>query len=172
MQDPTTPMPDHYSPETLQTTLPEVKRSRLKDFQNRFMTFEYAVLLNIGGVIGSGIYASMPQVSDYANIQGTLPDIYRDTGSVGMSIVLWIVGAIVAMTGVSVYVEQATRMPRSGGEKQYLSSEYPSPPFLMSTIFSISLVVLIRPGGCSADAFLASSNIFSACRSSLKSRHH
>ncbi|KAJ6612557.1 APC amino acid permease [Mycena sp. CBHHK59/15] len=81
-----------------------------------------AVFLIFNRVIGTGIYAT-PSV------------ILRTSGSVGMALIMWLLGALIAAAGTAVYVELGTGLPRNGGEKNYLEFIYRSPRFLVSCSF-------------------------------------
>lgn len=64
-------------------------------------------LLLVTGVIGVGILQS-PAV------------VVRNTGSMGLAYLVWLVGAVVAVCGALVMAELASRMPRSGGMTVFL----------------------------------------------------
>ncbi|KAJ7459976.1 APC amino acid permease [Mycena galericulata] len=81
-----------------------------------------AVFLVFNRVIGTGIYAT-PSV------------ILRTSGSVGVALLMWLLGALLAAAGTAVYVELGTGLPRSGGEKNYLEFIYRRPRFLVSCSF-------------------------------------
>lgn len=51
--------------------------------------------------------------------------ILETSGSVGLSLIMWLIGALIATSGLLVYVEWGTGLPRSGGELTYLSYTYP-----------------------------------------------
>ncbi|KAH4079042.1 hypothetical protein HBI56_235350 [Parastagonospora nodorum] len=95
----------------------------------RTITWSSAYILVISRVIGSGIFAT-PGV------------IVRDVGSVGLSLSLWIVGAIIAACGLAVGLEYGCMLPRSGGEKVYLEFVYRKPRFLASTLVATQAVLL------------------------------
>jgi amino acid permease len=61
-----------------------------------------AYILIISRVIGSGIFAT-PGL------------IFRSVGSIGLSLLLWIIGAFVAWLGLAVALEYGCMLPRSGG---------------------------------------------------------
>jgi len=77
--------------------------------------------LVISRVIGSGIFAT-PGV------------LVKDVGSVGLSMALWTLGAIIAACGLAISLEYGCMLPRSGGEKVYLEFTYRKPRFLASTL--------------------------------------
>ncbi|TDL24519.1 amino acid transporter [Rickenella mellea] len=88
-----------------------------------------AVFLIFNRIIGSGIYAT-PAV------------ILKASGSVGMSLVVWTVGALVAAAGTAVYIELGTGLPRSGGEKNYLEYIYRRPRFFATCMYSMYALFL------------------------------
>ncbi|OJA08874.1 hypothetical protein AZE42_01735 [Rhizopogon vesiculosus] len=83
-----------------------------------------AVMLIFNRVIGTGVFAS-PSI------------ILRSSGSVGMSFVMWILGALVASAGTAVYVEFGTGLPRSGAEKTYMEYIYRRPKFMTTCFYAI-----------------------------------
>ncbi|KAH7081787.1 amino acid permease-domain-containing protein [Paraphoma chrysanthemicola] len=95
----------------------------------RTITWSSAYILVISRVIGSGIFAT-PGV------------IVKDVGSVGLSLVLWVIGALVAACGLAVGLEYGCMLPRSGGEKVYLEFVYRKPKFLASTLVATQAVLL------------------------------
>ncbi|KAI0070128.1 hypothetical protein K474DRAFT_912325 [Panus rudis PR-1116 ss-1] len=80
-------------------------------------------------VIGTGIFA-------------TSSVILRSAGSVGLSLVLWLLGALVAACGTAVYIELGTGIPRSGGEKNYLDFIYRRPKLLAVSIYAMYAVFI------------------------------
>lgn len=95
----------------------------------RTITWPSAYILVISRVIGSGIFAT-PGV------------IVKGVGSVGLSLSLWVVGAIIAACGLAVGLEYGCMLPRSGGEKVYLEFTYRKPRFLASTLIATQAVLL------------------------------
>ncbi|KAG2066670.1 amino acid transporter [Suillus decipiens] len=83
-----------------------------------------AVMLIFNRVIGTGVFAA-PSI------------ILRSSGSVGMTFVMWILGALVASAGTAVYVEFGTGLPRSGGEKIYMEYIYRRPRFMITCFYAI-----------------------------------
>ncbi|PVH96920.1 hypothetical protein DM02DRAFT_598370 [Periconia macrospinosa] len=95
----------------------------------RTITWPSAYILVISRVIGSGIFAT-PGV------------IVKSVGSVGLSLTLWVVGAIIAACGLAISLEYGSMLPRSGGEKVYLEFTYRKPRFLASTLVAVQAVLL------------------------------
>ncbi|KXH35732.1 methionine permease [Colletotrichum simmondsii] len=95
----------------------------------RTLTWQSAYILVISRVIGSGIFA-------------TPGAILRSVGSPGLSLTLWIVGAIIAACGLMISLEFGSMLPRSGGDKVYLEFTYRRPRFLASTLIAIQAVLL------------------------------
>ena len=65
----------------------------------------------VSSMVGTGIF--------------TVPAVVRSaTGSGLASLSVWLVGALLALCGAFCYAELATRMPKAGGEYQYLTNVY------------------------------------------------
>ncbi|KAK4863681.1 hypothetical protein LT330_002459 [Penicillium expansum] len=88
-----------------------------------------AALLIFNRVIGTGIFA-------------TPSTILTLTGSVGLSLFMWVAGTIIALAGTAVYLEWGTAIPRNGGEKNYLEYVYKKPKFLATAMFAAYAVLL------------------------------
>ncbi|KAF8334270.1 L-methionine transporter [Cantharellus anzutake] len=87
------------------------------------------VALIISLQIGSGIFSS-PGV------------VLADVKSVGASILVWIIGGLLAWTGASSYAELGSMIPLSGGAQAYLNYSYGP---LVSYLFSWTSITLVRP---------------------------
>ncbi|KAI0371226.1 amino acid transporter [Pilatotrama ljubarskyi] len=87
-----------------------------------------AASLIFNRVIGTGIFAT-PSV------------ILRSSGSVGLSLIMWLLGATVALCGTAVYIELGTGLPRNGGEKNYLEFIYQRPKLLITCIYAMYAVL-------------------------------
>lgn len=77
--------------------------------------------------------------------------VFSATDSVGISLLLWLLGGILAFCGLSIYLELGLAIPRSGGEKNYLERIYRRPKHLASCILTLQMVLL----GFSAGNFVA-----------------
>ncbi|KAL1598002.1 low-affinity methionine permease [Paraconiothyrium brasiliense] len=95
----------------------------------RTISWPSAYIIVISRVIGSGIFAT-PGV------------IVKSVGSVGLSLSLWVLGAVIAACGLAVTLEYGCMLPRSGGEKVYLEFTYRKPRFLASTLVAVQAVLL------------------------------
>jgi amino acid transporter len=95
----------------------------------RTLNWQSAFIIVISRVIGSGIFA-------------TPGAIFRAVGSPGLSLLLWVVGSVVAACGLSVALEYGSMLPRSGGQKVYLEFTYRRPRFLASTLVAVNTVLL------------------------------
>jgi L-type amino acid transporter 9 len=80
----------------------------------RSLSLFEGVALVLGTVIGSGIFASPGKVLDAA-------------GSVGLSLIVWIVGGLLSLAGALCYAELGTALPLAGGEYAYLSKSLGRP---------------------------------------------
>ncbi|RMD41295.1 hypothetical protein DV735_g3842, partial [Chaetothyriales sp. CBS 134920] len=101
--------------------------------------FTSAVFLILNRMIGTGIFA-------------TPSAIFSLSGSVGLSLFMWVAGTIIATTGMLVYMEFGTGIPRNGGEKNYIEFVYRKPRFL-ATGFYTGYVVLLGWAGSNSIVF-------------------
>ncbi|KAI2726412.1 hypothetical protein DTO012A7_2179 [Penicillium roqueforti] len=88
-----------------------------------------AYILVVSQVIGSGIFA-------------TPGSIVRSAGSIGLTLLVWLVGTILSACGLAVFMEFGCMLPRSGGQKVYLEYTYPRPRFLASSLITAQVVLL------------------------------
>ncbi|KAF3386712.1 High-affinity methionine permease [Penicillium rolfsii] len=88
-----------------------------------------ATLLIFNRVIGTGIFAT----------PGTILSL---SGSVGLSLFMWVIGTFIAVAGTAVYMEWGTAIPKNGGEKNYLEYVYRKPKFLATAMFAAYAVLL------------------------------
>ncbi|KAF4981693.1 hypothetical protein FZEAL_2580 [Fusarium zealandicum] len=88
------------------------------------------IFLNVNQMIGSGIFSS----------PGT---ILNKTGSIGLALLYWVIGFIMAVAGFGVYLEFASYFPnRSGSEVVYLEQAYPRPKHFFPIAFAVQSVAL------------------------------
>ncbi|QSS60464.1 high affinity methionine permease, partial [Histoplasma capsulatum] len=126
------------------TNLPKAQDPYQTSPLRRQIGLTSAVFLIFNCMIGTGIFV-------------TPSKILVLSGSVGLSLFLWVVGAVITAAGMAVYMEFGTGIPRNGGEKNYLEYVYRKPQFLTSCLYS-TYVVLLGEGvrfagsrhGCSA----------------------
>ncbi|CAJ2504681.1 Uu.00g120750.m01.CDS01 [Anthostomella pinea] len=88
-----------------------------------------AVFLILNKMIGTGIFS-------------TPSGIFAATGSVGVSIILWLVGGILTFCGMSVFLEFGLAIPLSGGEKNYLERVYRHPRYLATCVLASQMILL------------------------------
>jgi APA family basic amino acid/polyamine antiporter len=95
-----------------------------------------AVLLVIGGIVGSGIFMNPGVVA-------------RSLHSPVLILAVWVVGGLVALLGAFVYAELAQRMPETGGEYAYQRAAFgPMTGFL----FGWTSLLVVQTGGMAAVA--------------------
>ena len=129
---PLTPRELLFTPRTPRTPLllnSELSSSQDSCPSKRNLHWSSAYILIISRVVGSGIFAA-PGV------------IAQSTGSVGLALLLWFLGAIVAACGLAVSLELGCMLPKSGGENVYLELIYDRPRFLASTIIAVQAICL------------------------------
>jgi hypothetical protein len=68
------------------------------------LTWTSAYILVVSRVIGSGIFA-------------TPGSIVKSAGSIGLTLLVWLFGTILAACGMSISMEYGCMLPRSGGDK-------------------------------------------------------
>jgi amino acid transporter len=90
-------------------------------------------------MVGTGIFA-------------TPSAIFTLSGSVGLSLFIWVAGMVIAASGMAVYLEFGTGIPRNGGEKNYLEFFYRRPKYLV-TGFYTGYVVLLGWAGSNSVIF-------------------
>jgi amino acid transporter len=95
----------------------------------RQVGFVSAVFLMFNRMVGTGIFA-------------TPSEILSLSGSVGLSLFLWVAGMLIAFAGMAVYMEFGTAIPRNGGEKNYLEYVYRKPKFLATAMYAAYVVLL------------------------------
>jgi amino acid transporter len=98
------------------------------DDSQKLGTFS-AINIILGKTVGVGIY-SVPS------------SVFSGVGSVGMSLLMWVLGAAISFCGLAVYLDLGTGMPRSGGEKVYLERVFKKPKFLATCMFMAYVVIL------------------------------
>lgn len=105
----------------------------------RQVGFISAVFLMFNRMVGTGIFA-------------TPSEILSLSGSVGLSLIMWVAGMLIAFAGMAVYMEFGTAIPRNGGEKNYLEYVYRKPKFLVTAMYA-SYVVLLGWAGSNSVIF-------------------
>jgi hypothetical protein len=78
----------------------------------------------------------------------TASSILSGTGSVGLSLVYWVLGYVISLSSLAVYLEYASYFPnRSGSEVVYLEQAYPRPKYFFPIAFAVQTVVLSFSSG-------------------------
>ncbi|KAH9895844.1 amino acid transporter [Cubamyces lactineus] len=93
-------------------------------------------MIIVGTIIGTGIFS-------------TPSSILGSVGSVGASLMLWLLGFVLSFCGLFIWLEFGTMFPRSGGEKVYLEAVYQRPKHLATFFFAANAIVLgFSSSGC------------------------
>ncbi|CEJ80219.1 Putative High affinity methionine permease [[Torrubiella] hemipterigena] len=102
----------------------------------RHLGITSTTFLIIGRIIGTGIFS-------------TPSTIVSSVGSVGASLMLWVLGLLLSIAGLCVWLEFACMIPRSGGEKVYLEAAYRKPKMLVTIVFAVQAIALgFTASGC------------------------
>ncbi|KAI8078328.1 amino acid/polyamine transporter I [Thamnidium elegans] len=80
-------------------------------------------MVNVSYIIGAGIFVG-PALT------------LQLVGSGGMNLIIWLIGALVALSGTYTFMELGTMLPRSGGEVGYLEYCYRRPKYLLAYLFT------------------------------------
>lgn len=78
----------------------------------------------------------------HALTNATAATILEGVGSVGLTMVYWFIGYLIAQSILAIYLELASYFPsRSGSEVVYLEQAYPKPRYFFPTTFAMKHVV-------------------------------
>ncbi len=118
---------EYFIPRSLHAITPSLLPAAQQD-RGKLSTFS-AVNIILGKTIGVGVY-SVPS------------SIFAGVGSVGMTLLLWIVGCCISFCGLAVYLDLGSALPISGGERVYLERIYRRPRMLATCMFMAYVVLL------------------------------
>lgn len=93
-----------------------------------------AIFLMVNRILGTGVFSTTSTIL----VQG---------GSVGMSLMYWVIGGIIAGCGFAVYAEFATAMQRNGGELNYLQYVYRKPRYVVASMYAAQALLLGQAAG-------------------------
>ncbi|HEX2223802.1 MAG TPA: amino acid permease [Thermoanaerobaculia bacterium] len=95
-----------------------------------------AVLIVMGGIIGSGIFVTPAAVA-------------RQVTSAPLILGAWLAGGLIALAGAFVYAELADRRPETGGQYAYLRDAYHP---MVAFLYGWALLLVVQTGGMAAVA--------------------
>ncbi|KAJ5226511.1 hypothetical protein N7468_007736 [Penicillium chermesinum] len=102
----------------------------------RHLGITSTIFLIVGRIIGVGIFSTPSSVTE-------------SVGSVGAAMLLWLLGFLLAASGLAVWLELGSMLPRSGGEKVFLEAVYTKPKLLATVVFAVQAVALgFTASGC------------------------
>ncbi|KAN0062052.1 methionine permease [Thecaphora frezii] len=114
--------------------------------QGRQLGLVSAIFLIVNRIVGTGIFATTSTILD-------------QSGSVGMSLIYWLIGAVIAMTGYLTFAELGSAMPKNGAELNYLQYMYRRPKYLVATMYAAQAFLL---GGAAGNSYVAGRYLLSA----------
>lgn len=107
------------------------RRNHTRDrLTERRVTLIDGIALTIGVQIGSGIFSSPGVVT-------------LNTGSIGASIVIWLLSGFLAWTGASSFAELGASIPLNGGSQAYLNYSFGP---LSAFLYTWSALTALKPG--------------------------
>lgn len=93
-----------------------------------------AIFLMVNRILGTGVFS-------------TTSTILSQSGSVGLSLIYWVIGGVIAGCGFAVYAEFAMAMHRNGGELNYLQYVYRKPKYLVASMYAAQALLLGQAAG-------------------------
>lgn len=88
------------------------------------------IFLNVNHMVGTGIFS-------------TPATILKLTGSIGLALIYWVIGFILAVAGLGVHMEFTSYFPnRSGSEVVWLEQSYPRPKHFFPVAYAVQSVLL------------------------------
>ncbi|KAI8059227.1 amino acid/polyamine transporter I [Gongronella butleri] len=80
----------------------------------------------------------------------------------GCMLLVWVLGALFSMIGLTTFLELGTMLPRSGGEKVYLGYAFPEPKQLVSFLYMATFGILSNGGAIGSGAIAFGQNMIYA----------
>ena len=111
-----------------------------------------AVCINVGIIIGAGIYESIPRIA-------------RNVGGPWGLVGVWVFGGLVALVGSLCYSELTTAFPRQGGEYVFLSRAFGR---RVGLLFAWCEFWIVRPGNIGFIALVGGHFASQALRESMR----
>ncbi|KAH8165165.1 hypothetical protein CIB48_g3095 [Xylaria polymorpha] len=94
------------------------------------------------GITGATFLILNKMIGTGKLVFSTPSSIFAATGSVGVSLFLWVIGGVLTFCGLSVWLEFGLAIPRSGGEKNYLERIYRHPRYLATCVLASQMILL------------------------------
>ncbi|KAL7676293.1 hypothetical protein ACOME3_002549 [Neoechinorhynchus agilis] len=83
----------------------------------------------IGTMVGSGIFISPKGIAEFS-------------GSVGFSLIIWLISGVVSILGAQAYIELGTMLSECGGDYQYIQYTYGS---FMGFMYAWIMIIVVIP---------------------------
>ena len=115
----------------------------MADELKRTLTARDVAVITIGAVIGSGIFL-------------TPGGVLRNSGSVGVSMLVWTLGGVLSLLGALTYAELGCSRPGAGGLYAYIRDAFGT---TAAFVFGWTLFVVIASGSVATLAVAAGDNL-------------
>jgi len=107
--------------------MPDIDNNRIELKKNIGLFGGVSLIINI--IVGSGIFVSPKGV-------------IQEVGSIGLSILIWIICGLISIFGALTYTELGCMIPKAGGEYEYLMTAFGN---LLGFLFVWAQLIIIIP---------------------------
>lgn len=122
----------------LDSTTQHLERGGQNLERNKSLTYLNGLSLVVGLIIGSGIFSSPASVN-------------KNAGSIGASLIVWVIAGCLAWTGAASYAELGGAIPLNGGAQVYLSKIFAE---WVGFLFAWCAIIMLKPGSAAIIAII------------------
>lgn len=115
------------------------KEKKNEDNAPQLLNSKQVTSLIINRIVGTGIFTTPALIFQMCQ------------GSIGISLLLWLIGGLTTFSGLAVYLTFGLKIPKNGGELNYLNKVIPKPKYLIESIYAFAIIILgFSSGNCFA----------------------